>query len=71
MPPTDMNCLHEIDVRSDGFVDFDIDDEISEGETDLNFNNDNFMRVEQTNDIRVDASRGKLNSDKKRVVFYQ
>ena len=51
------------------FVDFDIDDGISEGETNLDFHNDRLMKDEHTNKVRADASRGKLAGNKKKFTF--
>ena len=55
----------------DSFVDFAIDDDLSEGDTNIDLMNDNLMRDEQTGEIRVDASRGKLKvSNGKKALKY-
>ena len=53
------------------FVEFDIYDELSEGEINLDLHNDRLMKDEDENtfEIRTEASRGKLAIDKKRIVF--
>ena len=50
------------------FVDFPIDDELSEGETNIDLRNNNLMRDERTGEIREDASRGKLKVSKTKVI---
>ena len=55
--------------RSKHFIDFEIDAGISEGETLLDLHNEKLMVDEETNEVRVDASRGKLAANKKKVVF--
>ena len=67
-PEALLNRQHP-DRGSDQFVDFDIDDGLSEGETNLDFHNDMLMKDEATREVRVEASRSKLVSNKKRYVF--
>ena len=63
------NCLdRQIHSHvSDEFVDYAIDDGISDGETNLNFRNDELMRDKNTNEVRVEASRSKLSADKRQM----
>ena len=71
-----MNRLEKLrrNSGSNKFIDYAIDDGISDGETNLNFRNDELMRDKNTNEIRFEASRSKLSAEKKQrfaIVWIQ
>ena len=56
-------------TENDHFEDFRIDDGVSDGETDLDFNNDKLMRDQHTDTVFKEASRGKLANNKNQIVL--
>ena len=61
-------------VEPTQFVEFEIDLDISEGNTDLDLRNDTLMRDLNTQEVRLEASRNKLkdkNRMEKRMINHE
>ena len=58
--PVSQNEIQRPAFFSKNFVDFAIDDDTSEGDTNIDMKNNKPIKDENTGKFRIDASRGKL-----------